>query len=127
MEKILAAGKLLDEILIKTKTFAFSGDTEKDEEDVAAYFKLMEEREPLIKKLHELDIGEETKALPEYKKIKQTIHEITEIDKAHLAYVAEMHDTIKEAYKLVKQGQLIHKGYTALPDDAVSMRFDIKQ
>lgn len=127
MSALPEAEKLTAEILAKTKALHFSHDSDKDEEDVAAYVKLIEEREPLVERLKNLVIDDETRASPEYQKIRQTIHEITEIDRRHLAFIEEMHDTIKAAYKLVKQGQRIHKGYMSLPPDAVSMRFDVKQ
>lgn len=127
MGVIQDAEKLTAEILAKTKTMMFSGDPGKDEEDVAAYVKLIGERELLIEQLQSLSIDEEVKSSPGYQKVKQTITEIIRLDRQHLAFIEEMHDTIKAAYRLVKQGQRIHKGYASLPPDSVSMWFDVKK
>ena len=127
MDNVLRAKKLTGIILEKTKRLALTGDAEKVEEEVAAYVELIESREPLVKELSKLDFDEQMRSSHDFKIIKQTIADIAEIDKQTMELVQEMHETIKDAIKLVKQGQRINKGYQALSPEIVSARFDIKQ
>ena len=127
MDVLETATKLTGQILSMTRAMVFTGDADKDEQEVEAYENLINSREPLVQELLKLNIDESAKSMPAYRPIKQTIIDIAELDRKHLAFMGEMHETIKDAYKQVKHGQRIHKGYTSLPPEAVSVRFDKKQ
>jgi hypothetical protein len=123
------AKELTDEILEMTQALFFSGEKELEEQEVENYVNLMEEREPLIEQLTELKlvIDETMASSADFAAIKQTIAEITELDKSHLEFMQHKHKGVKDSYQKVKQGQRIHTGYNPLPGNEVSSRFDMKQ
>ena len=127
MDGIAAAKELTEKILEMTKGLSLTGEAEKVEEEVTAYVALIEKREPLVQELLKLDFDEKTRSSKEFQSVKQAITDISELDKNHMEFVQEMHETIKDTIKLVKQGQRINKGYQALAQDDVSSRLDIKQ
>ena len=127
MGNVQRAKELTGIILEKTKQLVLTGDAEKVEEEVAAYVNLIESREPLVQELSKLDFDEQTRSSHDFKIIKQAVADITEIDKRNLELVQEMHETIKDAIKLAKQGQRVSRGYQAMSSEIVSARFDIKQ
>ena len=127
MADLAKAKELIDKIHAMTKVLSFTMESSKVEQEVAAYATLIENREPLVQEFIKLDIDQKTRDSKEFQIIKQTINDISELDKMHLEYVQEMHDTVKDAIKLVKQGQKINKSYQAFSPEDVSSRFDIKQ
>ena len=124
---VAKAKELTDKILEMTKGLTLTGEAEKVEEEVAAYVALIEKREPLVQALLKLDFDDKTRNSKEFQGIKQTIADISKLDKSHMEFVHEIHETVKDTIKLTKQGQRINKGYQATSQDDVSSRFDIKQ
>ena len=127
MSDVTKAKELTEKILAMTKGLSLTGEPEKVEDEVAAYVELIEKREPLVQDLLKLDFDEKTRNSKEFQSVKQAIAGISELDKKHMEFVQEMHETIKDTIKLAKQGQRINKGYQVLAQDDVSSRFDIKQ
>ena len=127
VSNVAKAKELTGKVLEMTKALALTGEPEKVEAEVAAYVELIEKREPLVQELLKLDFDEKTRSSKEFLVVKQTISDISELDKRHMEFVQEMHETIKDTIKLAKQGQRLNKGYQALAQDDVSSRFDIKQ
>jgi len=123
------AKSLIEKIFDLTNELSFTGLAEDDEKEVNAYAALMEERQPLVDELMKLkeSIDSEMAASEEFAGIKKTLLELDELDKAHMAYIQTMRETVKDAYKVVKQGQRIHDGYTSLPPGYESQRLDVKQ
>ena len=127
MDSIAKAKELTNKILEMTQQLVLTGETDEVEKEVAAYAELIEKREPLVKELLELDIDESLRNSKEYQVVKQTIADISKLDKGQMDFLQEMHETIKDAIKLAKQGQRVHKGYQSASHDEVSSSFDIKQ
>ena len=127
MESVAKAKELTKKILEMTKSLTLTGEASKVEKEVAAYVELIEKREPLVKELNTMDFDDKARNSEEFKIIKKTIADITNLDKEHMEHVQEMHETIKDAIKLVKQGQRLNKGYRAISPEIVSGSFDIKQ
>ena len=127
MGNVAKAKELASKILEITKGLVLTGEPARVEDEVAAYVELIEKREPLVQELLNLEIDEKTRNSKEFQSVKQAIADISELDKKHMEFVQEMHETIKDTIKLAKQGQRINKGYQALAEDDVSSRFDIKQ
>ena len=121
------AKEITGKILELTKRLTLTGEAEKVEEEATAYVELIEKREPLVQKILGLNIDEKARGSKDFQIVKQTIADISALDREHLEFVQEMHDTIKDAIKLAKQGQKVNKGYQAFSPDDVSSRFDIKQ
>ena len=127
MNSVAKAKELTDKILGMTRGLSLTGEPEKVEAEVTAYVEHIEKREPLVQELLKLDIDEKTRSSKEFLGVKQAIADISELDKTHMEFVQEMHETVKDTIKLTKQGQRLNKGYQALAQDDVSSRFDVKQ
>ena len=127
MDSVIRAKELTDKILKMTQQLVLTGEAEEVEKEVAAYAELIEKREPLVKELLALDIDDAARISKEYQVVKQTIADISKLDKGQMEFVQEMYDTIKDAIKLAKQGQRVNRGYQSSNQDEVSSRFDIKQ
>jgi len=126
METIKQAQELADKILIITQSLILAG--EDDESDVNAYVRMVEEREPLITKLIELkqSINEEAAASEEFAAVVSTIDSISKLDEEHHDFIENVREAVQGAIKKVKQGRKIHEGYTSLPPEITSRRFDTK-
>jgi hypothetical protein len=111
-----------------TKALVLTGAEEAEEQEIAAYATLMEEREPLVAKLTELkqEIDSEMLSSPEFAAIRQAIQAIADLDSRHLAIISRMREHVQKSHKEVKIGQRIHAGYVDLAPDSTSRRFDIK-
>jgi len=129
MDNLKAAHEITLTILKMTQSLVFTSDKEKEEEEVEAYANLMEKREPLVNKLIELKKGIDSamESSPEFTVIKQTITDIIDLDRAHLATVEGMHKTVQTSHKEVKAGQRIHNAYVDLQPESTSRRFDTMQ
>ena len=127
MESVTKAKELTDRILEMTQQLVLTGETEEVEKEVAAYAELIEKREPLVKELLALDIDDTARNSKEYNIVKQTIADIAKLDKGQMDFLQEMHETIKDAIKLAKQGQRVNRGYQSTTQDEVSSSFDVKQ
>ena len=127
MDSVARAKEITEKILEMTKQLSFTGETDEAEKELAAYIELIEAREPLVKELLELNIDDKVRNSKEYQVVKQTLAEIAKLDKGQMDFVQEMHETIKDAIKLAKQGQRVNKGYQSGSSDDVASRFDIKQ
>lgn len=116
-------------MLEMTQELKLVGTEDREAEEVEAYAKLMEDREPLVEKLMELkkEIDAVKASSPEFEAIKKTIADITALDKEHLEFMAYKRNSVEASHKKVKQGQKIHTGYTDLPLDSGSRMFDTKQ
>jgi hypothetical protein len=128
METLLQAQELADKILAITKALVLTGADEQEEADIAAYVKMVEEREPLTAQLLEIQqhISSEITDTDEFAAIVQTIEDIAIADEEHLKFMENVREAVQGALRKVKHGQKIHEGYTALPPDATSRRFDMK-
>ena len=127
MEIVAKAKQLTDRILEMTKQVSLTGEPQKVEEEVAAYVELIERRGPLVKELAAFDFDEKTRSSNEFLPVKETIAAISELDKEHMEIVQDMHESIKDAIRLAKQGQRLNKGYQASHQDSFSSGFDVKQ
>ena len=127
MGSIAKAKELTSNILEMTKALTLTGEPEKVEVEVTAYVELIEKREPIVRELSKLNFDEKTRSSKEFQSIRQSVACISELDKKHMEFVHEIHETIKDTIKLAKQGQRLNKGYQAMSQDDVSSRFDIKQ
>ena len=127
MENVARARELTSSILELTRGFSVTGEADKVETEVAAYVELIEAREPLVQELMKLEIDEKSRNTKEFQVVKQNITSISELDKMHMEFAQEMHETIRDTIKLTKQGQRINKGYQAFAENDVLSRFDIKQ
>ena len=127
MNSVTKAKGLTDKILEMTRQLVLTGEAEEVEKEVAAYAELIEKREPLVQELLALDIDDATRNSTEYEVVKQTIAEISKLDKGQMDFLQEMHETIKDAIKLAKQGQRVNRGYQSVSHDDVPSSFDIKQ
>ena len=127
MNSVAKAKELTGKILEMTRGLSLTGEPEKVEAEVTAYVEHIEKREPLVQEFLKLDIDEKTRSSKEFLGVKQAIADISELDKTHMEFVQEMHETVKDTIKLTKQGQRLNKGYQALAQDDVSSRFDVKQ
>ena len=121
------ARQLTAEILLITESLDLARVPEKDEDDVARYEAMVKMREPLVQALSGLSLDEAARASDAYLPVVDNIKKIAKLEKQNIAFFSQMQDTIKEAYKLVKQGQRIYKGYQAVPSEGMPSRFDIKQ
>jgi SepF-like predicted cell division protein (DUF552 family) len=129
METLQKAQELADKIFRITSALVLTGADEQEESDIAAYAKMVEDREPLIAELTELkqSIDEEMAASEEFAAVAQTISDITKLDEKHTDFMENMREAVQAALRKVKHGQKIHEGYQALPPETTSRRFDIKQ
>jgi hypothetical protein len=129
MDKLKEAKEFAKEILEITGGLKFSGNSENEENEIEAYAKAMEERQPLVDKLMELkkEIDAVMASSPEFGEIKQIIGNIADLDKNHLVFLNNIKNSVQQSHKVIKQGQKIHEGYMGLPPDSESSRFDIKQ
>lgn len=121
--------ELVDSILEMTKALVFTGEKDLEEQEVDSYVALLDERDPLIAQLEEIQplIEPEMKNSAEFAEIKKVLAEIRRLDEKHLAFIEEKHKKAQGSYKEIKQGQRIHAGYNPLPGNEVSSKFDIKQ
>jgi hypothetical protein len=128
METLQKAKELADKILSITSALVLTGADEQEESDIAAYAKMVEEREPLIAELTELkqSIDNEMAASEEFAAIVHTIDDIAKLDEEHLDFMENVREAVQGALRKVKHGQKIHEGYQALPPESTSRRFDIK-
>jgi vacuolar-type H+-ATPase subunit E/Vma4 len=129
MSTLKEARDFANAILEMTKELEFSGEKEKEEVEIEAYAKVMENRQPLVDKLMELkkEIDSVMQSSPEFGEIKQIIGNIADLDKKHHSFLSNIKSSVVQSHKMVKQGQKIHEGYMNLPPDSGSSRFDIKQ
>jgi uncharacterized coiled-coil DUF342 family protein len=129
MDSLKEARAFAKAILEITEGLDFSGDSENEEDEIEAYAKAMEERQPLVDKLMELkkEIDSVMKSSPEFGEIKQIIGNIADLDEKHSAFLNSIKNSVQQSHKVIKQGQKIHEGYMDLPPDSESCRFDIKQ
>jgi hypothetical protein len=127
------ARRIVDEIYAMTRELVLSGEPELEEQEMDAYVKLVETREPLVAKLTELKNALDAEAVAalddseEFAAINQTIQDIGALDERHTRFMEHLSKDARKAYKQVKHGQRIHAGYTRSHMDAGSGRFDIKQ
>ena len=126
MSAAARARKLTDEILALTEGLRLTGEAAKAEDEVAAYVALIDGREPLVQELMKLDIDDAARRSRDFARARNNIARITELDKANLEVAHDMYDTLKDAIRLVKQGQRLNKGYFA-SQDIVSTGFDVRQ
>jgi hypothetical protein len=129
MDILKAAHEITSAIYKMTGAIVLTGNKAEEEAEIEAYANLMEKREPLVNKLIELKKGIDSamESSPEFAVIKQTITDITDLDKAHLATVENMYKTVQTSHKEVKAGQRIHNAYVDLQPESTSRRFDTKQ
>jgi len=129
MDTLKEAREFAKAILEVTEGLEFSGNKENEEDEIEAYAKVMEERQPLVDKLMELkkEIDSVMESSPEFREIKQIIGNIADLDKKHHTHLNNIKNSVQQSHKMVKQGQKIHEGYMDLPPDSESCRFDIKQ
>jgi hypothetical protein len=129
METVKKARELANKILKLTESLTLTGESEKEEAEIAAYAQMVDEREPLITQLLALkqNIDEEMANTDEFAAVKSTIDYIAELDEGHTEYMENVREAVQGAIKKVKQGQRVHQGYQALPPDSASRRFDTKQ
>ena len=127
MGGIAKAEELAGKILQMTKQVSLTGEPSKVEDEVTAYVELIEKRSPLVTELLELGLSEAARSSSEYAPVKEAIAEIAMLDRANMEIVQEMHETVRDAIKLTKQGQRLSKGYQASHHEAVSSGFDVKQ
>lgn len=106
-----------------------TGDKEKEEAEAEAYSVLMDEREPLVDELSDLNeqIDSEERKTAEFAEFAEIISKITALDKRNMAIMEKMCAAVQSSYKEVKQGQRINAGYNPLPGDGVSSIINIKQ
>ena len=123
------AKELADDILRLTNALVITGEKEQELAEIEDYITLMDEREPLIEQLTELQPSIEAAMAksPLFEAIKQTIAEIAKLDKVHLQLMEQKHSEIKVSYKEIKQGQRIHAGYSPLPGTEGYSKFDVTQ
>ena len=128
MDILKEASDITHAILRMTEALIITGVKEQQDDEIEAYAKLMEEREPLINKLTELKKGVDAvmASSPEFVAIKQTIAKISELDKSHLSYIEKMHSVAQVTRKDIKVGQRIHNAYVGIPSDT-SSTFDATQ
>jgi hypothetical protein len=123
------AKEIADSILEMTKALVLTGEEDREEQEVDDYIALLDNREPLVEQLAELQpaIDSEMKNSAEFAEIKKTIAQITALDEVHLEFMRHKHKQVQGSYKEIKLGQRIHAGYNPLPGNEVSSKFDIKQ
>jgi hypothetical protein len=128
MEALRQAKELADEILNMTRALSLTGADEQEEADIAAYSKLVGDRQPLVAKLLELkqSIDDEMASSQEFADIVKTIEGIAKLDEGHHEFMEDVREAVQGALRKVKHGQKIHEGYNALPPDSTSHRFDTK-
>lgn len=129
MHPLQEAKDITDTILTMTKALELTGVEGQEEKEAEDYANLMERREPLVARLTALrgEINEDMTATPSFAAIKQTITDITDLDRKHLHYINFTVEAIHEAFKRIKQGQRIHQGYTDIQPDSVPRMIDVKQ
>ena len=127
---ILKEAQVLTATILKlTNALVLTGRAEKEEEEVEAYAKLIEERQPLVDKLAELKKGiDAVKASsPEFAVIRKTIEAIADLDRRHLNFMEGKRDMVKTSHKDLKTGQKLHNAYMDLSPQSTSRSFDIKK
>jgi hypothetical protein len=129
VDALTQAKQLVDEIYKLTKELVLTGDERLEEQEVEAYVALMEAREPLVGQLTELrqKVDATTVSSVEFSAIKQTIADIANLEKEHLATIGYMRDGAQESFKGLKHGQKIRAGYNTQPVESMSRMFDMKQ
>ncbi|MCL1878188.1 MAG: hypothetical protein FWF80_04975 [Defluviitaleaceae bacterium] len=129
MTALSQAQEIADQILARAKKLVFTGDKEQEETELDAYMEFLDEHASLIDELTDLklQLDEDERSSAEFKKIIETIEEITAIYKKHVRLIEHLHKNAKASYKEVKQGQRLNAGYNPLSTDEVSSKFDFKQ
>ena len=129
MEALKQAREYAEKILAMTEALVLSGAPEQEEADIAAYAKLLEDREPLIAKLTELkkNMTEEMTATEEFLEVKEIIAGTAKLDEEHLEFMEDVREAVLGALRKIKQGQKVHEGYQAPPPESSSHGFDVKQ
>ena len=107
------ARKTVDEIFSMTQALTLSGEKESEEQEVAAYFDLIEARQPLVERLNHLkkEIDATATASEEFKEIKKVITDIAALDKRHLAFMQQISESVQGSIKEVKINQKLHAAY----------------
>jgi len=111
--ELARAKELTSEILRMTNNLSFTGHVDLREREVEAYAMLMEKREPLVGELMQLKekIDKAMEASPEFAVIKQTINDITALDKKHLSFFKRLSEGVRKSHKEVKQAQKLNAAY----------------
>ena len=127
MDTLKQAKQLADDILDMTRRVVISGESEKSEVDAEAYSALLDDREPLIFELTDLrlQISDEEVATEQFVAICNTLSQVAEIEKNHIAVIERLRGNAQSSYKGVKQGQRIAAGYNHMPQDEASSKINI--
>jgi hypothetical protein len=120
-EAVEAAEKILE----LTDTLWLTGDPENVEREVDNYSAMIDEREPLIKKLTELLKNDFSSG--ERVTINKIISGIIESDKKLASSLDKINNSVKTSIKDIRRGKKINFGYSGLTENESSGLLDAKQ
>jgi hypothetical protein len=123
-ESVLASAQdIVDTLYNLTAAVNFTGEDEKEEDEVNDYTALMDAREPLLKQLEALrgKLTAADRATPEFAEIVKCINDIADMDNSLNAYFKQVQDELRGSIKEIKKGRQINSAYhaDAMYDDAV--------
>jgi len=131
------AQRLVEEIYALTAALQFSesavdDDEDEDdtqEQDIAAYAKMVEDRDPLVAQLTALssEVGATVRGTREFTALRKRIDEIASLDKQHLSHVEKVRDDMRGTIKGMKHGRQMREAYSAEAYGEGVGYFDTKQ
>jgi hypothetical protein len=112
-----------------TASLQLTGQKDLEEQEVGAYAKLMEDREPLVAQLSSLreSLGPDLRTTPQFADIKRLLTDIADMDKEHLIFMGHLRDDMQKAIKDIKSGRKVSAAYGMDSADVGASYFDTKQ
>jgi len=114
------AQDLVDKLYTMTAALSFTGEDEKEDDEIAAYVAMVDARAPLVEALVALreSITEEERATDQFAEIVRTIADIADLDNTHRTFFEALREEVRGSIKEVNQGRQINSAY------AVNIMYD---
>lgn len=127
MDILKEASTITTKLVEMTRSLVLTGQKDKEEDEVEAYAKLIESREPLIARLNKINEGVDAAmaSSPEFRLIRDNIDKIKELDEEHRSYMEAIRGTVQASHKEVRTGRRLHNAYVDVAPMSTSRSIDV--